>query len=138
MPMTKVSCIATMAAGSLDLGAYFQANPQSVKGMKSYADTMIMLHGHDGENVIDQLVEFGDRYPLAKISSEMKNKHLLLIGGELDQVVPLPIHENYVAAFSANPSLDVTSVTFPADHSFSTHRIALERTIGQWLDGNCR
>ncbi|MEZ5915973.1 MAG: alpha/beta fold hydrolase [Parvularculaceae bacterium] len=134
----EITCAATLAAASIDY-LMLQLEDENLRvGFREYADSLTMLAGHDGGNVIEQGVAFADRYPLADIVFNFAGKKLLLLAAENDEAVPVKVHEAYVAAFSKSPDVELDSEIYVTDHSFNSNRIAISRRLVDWLDANCR
>ena len=133
-----VTCAATLAAARLEPLPDDPEDETQRDAFRAYADSLIMLAGHDGGNVIEQGAAFADRYPLAEIVSKFSDKRLFLLAAEHDDAVPVKVHEAYVAAFSKNPDVKLDSEIYVTDHSFNSNRIAISRRIADWLDANCR
>jgi len=134
----RVECAVTMAAAAVEPTPESLADKDAISGFRAYADELIMLRGHDGSNAVEQNAQFAAIYPLAAVTEKLSGKKLLMVAAEKDDAVPIKEHLRYVEAFSANPAISLSTEVYDADHSFSTHRIALSRRISGWLDGNCR
>ena len=132
-----VKCAVTMAAAPLDDPGYNQMGEDYVAGFRQYADGLIMLNGHDGSNVIEQDVAFGEKYTYEKALEGLKGKKLLLIAATEDQAVPVSVHYDMVEKFTA-ANLEITTQLYKTDHSFSGFRLKLADKITGWMSTNCR
>ncbi|MFT5776688.1 MAG: hypothetical protein ACI9NG_002663, partial [Hyphomonas sp.] len=72
------------------------------------------------------------------LASELVGKSVLVIGGDKDTSVPPDtIIAPLVAAFEAEPGIDLTAKVLSGDHSFSWSRQELIDTVLDWA-GDCR
>ena len=63
---------------------------------------------------------------------------MLIIGGDQDTSVPVDsVIEPLVAAYEAEPGIDLTAVILSGDHSFSWSRQELIDEVIEWAEG-CR
>lgn len=134
---SAISCAVTLAAAPLELPPGF-ATEERAAFYRAYADTLIMLHGHDGSNVIAQDAEFKAAYPLSKVTAGLHGKKLFMLGASYDTAVPIAIHEMYAERFGNEVGIELTTQVYGTDHGFNTHRVTLARRITGWLDDNCR
>lgn len=135
----QLQCTVGLAAADYGgVAGIFADNPEATAGLTKYADGLIMLEGHDGTNVVDHVLAAGAAYPLSGIAEGLSGKKVLLIAAENDTAVPVAVHNNMERVFRAQEDIAVSTEVFDADHSFSAFRIALSRTVTDWLNGNCR
>jgi pimeloyl-ACP methyl ester carboxylesterase len=135
----RVACVAGIAPA--DLGAIanaFDADPASAEGFSAYADTMQMLSGLTGEKAIAEILANREAFDTRLLASELVGKSVLVIGGDKDTSVPPDtIIAPLVAAFEAEPGIDLTAKVLSGDHSFSWSRQELIDTVLDWA-GDCR
>ncbi|WP_373005858.1 alpha/beta hydrolase family protein [Hyphomonas sp.] len=135
----RVTCVAGIAPA--DLGAIanaFDADPASAEGFSAYADTMQMLSGLTGQNAIAEILANREAFDTRLLASELVGKSVLVIGGDKDTSVPPDtIIAPLVAAYEAEPGIDLTAKVLSGDHSFSWSRQELIDTVLDWA-GDCR
>ncbi|MEM1229555.1 MAG: alpha/beta fold hydrolase [Pseudomonadota bacterium] len=130
----NVRCTAGMAAG--DMGAMAtDADSARARRFAAYADTLQMLAGLDSTAELADLSANADRYALGSLAPALGGKSVLLVAAEQDEAVPPePVHRLMVAAYEANPAIELTHRILPGDHSFSWTRGQLIRTVVTWAD----
>jgi len=135
----RVACVAGIAPA--DLGAIanaFDADPARAEGFSAYAGTMQMLSGLTGENAIAEILANREAFDTRLLASELVGKSVLVIGGDKDTSVPPDtIIAPLVAAYEAEPGIDLTADILSGDHSFSWSRQELIDAVLEWADG-CR
>ncbi|MFK7732451.1 MAG: hypothetical protein AB8B48_12605, partial [Pseudomonadales bacterium] len=67
----------------------------------------------------------------------LAGKSVLLIAGESDKVVPPAVQNRIVTAYKREPGMRLKHSVLPGDHSFSSTRILLQRTVIDWLTSDC-
>lgn len=126
------------AADFTSVSGWLADNPEAGAGRRQDADGLVMLAGHDGSNVIEQMTKVGAAYPLLHIADGLEGKAVLLVGARQDAAVPITVHENTVSVFSGRERIALSSEILDTDHAFSGYRLRLSRIIADWLDANCR
>ena len=96
--------------------------------------------GPGGEALIEEIVENAERFDTTSHRKQLARKVLLLVGGGLDDVTTVTMHhEPLVEALRAEGADRLRERVFEfGDHSFSGQRIALARTLVDWLEAECR
>ena len=134
-----ITCVAGIAPA--DLGAIanaFDADPASAEGFGAYSDTMQMLAGLTGEAAVAEIMANRETFDTRTLAPKLSGKSVLLIAGDKDASVPPDrIHVPLVAAYEAEPGIDLTARVLSGDHSFSWSRQELIDTVLDWADG-CR
>jgi uncharacterized protein len=135
----RVACVAGIAPA--DLGAIanaFDADPARAEGFAAYAGTMQMLSGLTGENATAEILANREAFDTRLLASQLVGKSVLVIGGDKDTSVPPDtIIAPLVAAYEAEPGIDLTADILSGDHSFSWSRQELIDAVLEWADG-CR
>ena len=62
---------------------------------------------------------------------------MLLVAGANDRVTPPSDHHEPIAAAFEAGAVQLHTRVLDADHAFSSRRIALARTVIDWLDDAC-
>lgn len=135
----RVACVAGIAPA--DLGAIanvFDADPARAEGFAAYAGKMQMLSGLTGENATAEILANREAFDTRLLASELVGKSVLVIGGDKETSVPPDtIIASLVAAYEAEPDIDLTADILSGDHSFSWSRQELIDAVLEWADG-CR
>ena len=72
------------------------------------------------------------------LAPKLVGKSVLIIGGDKDTSVPVDsVIAPLVAAYEAEPGIDLTAVILSGDHSFSWSRQQLIDEVVDWAEG-CR
>ncbi len=92
------------------------------------------LHGATAERLTEEMLAHRADWNLVDRVAALKDRPVLLVGAERDDLaVPLLHHRPLADAFEAAGAPRLTARTFDDDHVFSSHRIALARTVAGWL-----
>lgn len=93
-----------------------------------------LLQGVSGQNIYDEMVSNKEDWNLVKRVPELKNKNILLLGGEYDEVSHLELHHYPLVVGLQNIGLSVQSRIYKTGHSFASTRIKLSSEIIDWLN----
>ena len=97
-----------------------------------------MLAGLTGEAAVAEIMANRETFDTRTLAPKLSGKSVLLIAGDKDASVPPDrIHVPLVAAYEAEPGIDLTARVLSGDHSFSWSRQELIDTVLDWADG-CR
>lgn len=92
------------------------------------------LSGTSGAAMVEELAANRDAWTVLQHPETYGGKKILLLGGTRDADTPVDVnHTPFVEALTA-AGADVEEKVFDTDHSFSDHRIALARTVVDFLD----
>jgi acetyl esterase/lipase len=112
-----------------DMSRYSSATrAQVVHGM---ADDMESLAGVTAESMADELLANATKWHVADRVAGLARIPLLVITSN-DGLAPQS--DALVAAVRGRGNARVTAVHYPTDHSYSDKRVAVERSIVEWLD----
>lgn len=135
----RIGCVAGIAPA--DMGATakrLEADPDAMAGFIAYSNTLQMLHGLTGENLVAEVQANREAFSLAGLAPQLEGKRVLVIGGDKDTSVPAEtVVRPLIAAYEADPGIDTTGVILSGDHSFSWSRNELIATVIDWAEG-CR
>lgn len=132
------------AVGSLsgfDFGAVGQHLKDHPDHRRNYVDAFgsetDVLTGTDGESLVAEMEQAGDRWSLRLLAPSLANRHILLLGGDRDRVAPVALHHSpLVDRISHEPGCHLEHAIVPSDHGFSDHRLALTQRVAQFLDAH--
>lgn len=131
-----IACVAGIAPANM--GPLADAPAERTDGFAAYADTMQMLAGLTGENAIAEVKANREAFDTRLLAPELSGKSVLIIGGDKDTSVPVDsVIEPLVAAYEAEPGIDLTAIILSGDHSFSWSRQELIDEVIDWAEG-CR
>ena len=135
----RINCVAGIAPANLgSIAAAFEADPNAAEGFAAYSDTMQMLSGLTGEKAIAEIMANRDAFDVGALAPKLSGKSVLLVAGDKDASVPPDrVHAPLVAAYAAEPGIDLTATVLSGDHSFSWSRQALIDEVLDWAEG-CR
>lgn len=131
----RVPAVAGLAAFNFGLHARLMQQVPDIRArtLAELAPLMPPLHGATAEGLVEEMAAHRADWNLLDRVPALRDRPVLLIAAERDETaIPLLHHRPLVDAFGPDaPRL--TAVTFDADHLFSSHRIALARTVAAWL-----
>ncbi len=109
--------------------AYAEATRQFFEwGMPPLRDT-------SPQALLDELMTHGANWHLPQYAATLAERQLLLVDAAQDRIAPAVLHHAPLAqALQEAHARAITQLTFDTDHAFCDHRIALARTIIEWLD----
>jgi uncharacterized protein len=135
---------AVVSVAGLDFHVASAAIPtdpgQRVPFIENLAGDLLPLQGTDAKALLDEMTAIGEEGSLATLAPHLAGRPVLLIAaGDRDtDTPPASHHRPLVDAFRAHPVPRLEDHEFPTDHAFSDHRVALIRTIVDFLDRNLR
>ncbi len=95
---------------------------------------MLPLQGTSPKNLIDELLDYGDRWSLPLHAAPLADRSHLVIDVARDSIAPPEIHSlPFLQALTANHAQALTHLTLDTDHAFTNARIALMRSVVDWL-----
>ena len=134
----KVMCVAGL--DSRNTGAYghmLQGNRSADSAVALRTDSLVAPGGPyraegSGAALVAEMKANADRWDLTAHARALSDRPVLLIGAELRTD-----HNGLVDALDRAGARRVTALTWDTDHSFSDRRIALARTVVDWLRSSC-
>ena len=95
------------------------------------------MRAESGAALVRQLMENADQFDVVRRAGSLRDRALLLITGSRDEDLPPPfqLHEPLAAALAGAPR--VRTLVLNDDHAFSANRIALGRSLLEWLRNDC-
>ena len=131
-----IACVAGIAPANM--GPLADAPAERTDGFAAYADTMQMLAGLTGANAIAEVKANRDTFDTRLLAPKLVGKSVLIIGGDKDTSVSVDgVIAPLVAAYEAEPGIDLTAVILSGDHSFSWSRQELIDEVVDWAE-RCR
>jgi pimeloyl-ACP methyl ester carboxylesterase len=139
--MTAVKDPGIPAVGSIagfNIGLFAQSivgNKEAEKlAIASFEEDLAPLQGTSGKALVQEMISHAEPWNLLTYSAELSRIPLLLIGGSRDEVAPVSVHHfPLVRAVKGHPNR-LASVILESDHLFLDKRIALTRTVLNWLN----
>jgi pimeloyl-ACP methyl ester carboxylesterase len=134
----KVACVAALDARNVGaLGRELQRNP-AAEAKRVRSDDSLTAPGAPyrtdggGAALVAEMESNSERWDVTRQASALRDRPVLLIAAtfKADQ-------ESVVRALNQTGARRVTAQVWPTDHSFSDRRIALARTIVDWLRSQC-
>ena len=93
------------------------------------------LRGTTAQKLLDEILAQGDSWHLSGQASALAQRPALLVAGSRDNDLPAVMyHLPLVNAFRQANATQLSEVTLDSDHVFSDRRIALARTLLDWLN----
>ena len=134
----RVACIASIAGANL--GAMRAPDAAAAEAAARRLDGMSgPIAGTSGAELVAEIAAAGDRYDTRRLAPELASKPVLLVAGKRDRVTPPERHHAPLAeALRAAGAAQLRTSILDADHAFSPARIALARTVVNWLAESCR
>ena len=136
----EVSCAVSLAGANLGLLAASLADPATARrtalSFEEWGGGPI--RDLSGAQLTAELRENGERFDLTKRAAALATKPVLLVAGSRDTVArPELHHAPLVGAIEAQPGARLTQVMLDDDHAFSGSRIALTRSVLDFLTQQC-
>lgn len=109
---------------------------QSVRAafVEAFDGELLPLRGTSGEALVAEMQAAGARWDLTGLGPRLADRPVLLIGGGLDQAAPADVHHDPLVKAYDHERLE--HHVFATDHQLSDHRVALARTVADFLHRN--
>ncbi|OGO38038.1 MAG: hypothetical protein A2Z03_04095 [Chloroflexi bacterium RBG_16_56_8] len=133
---SQIRAVITLALYDLGVVAkLLRGAPADVEAVRRFFGwTMPPLQGTSTQNLMDEILMHADAWYLPPQTAALADRSLLLIAANRDTIAPAALHHTALLdALKANNAQDVTHVTQDSDHAFANKRIALARTVLEWL-----
>ena len=133
---SRIRAVVSLALYDLGVVAkLLRGTPADVDAVRRFFEwTLPPLQGTSTQNLMDETLMHGDTWHLPPQTATFADRSLLLIGANRDTIAPAALHHTALLdAFRANNAKDVMHVTLDSDHAFTNKRIALARTVLEWL-----
>ncbi|WP_433380580.1 alpha/beta hydrolase family protein [Actinoplanes sp. CA-142083] len=131
--MTAAADPAVQAVASVagfDLGAAAASPHASL--VADWAGELLPLRGTSAEALVAEMEAAGPSWQLAGLAPRLAGRPVLLIGTGRDPVSPPEVHHHPLVSAYGGSRLE--HHVFPTDHALSDHRVALSRTVAEFLD----
>ncbi|HEX6354057.1 alpha/beta hydrolase family protein [Actinophytocola sp.] len=132
-----VSAVVSVAGFDFGAAAALSRADPAVRAayVESWDGELLPLRGTSGEALVAEMEAAGESWRLAGLAPRLADRPVLLIGAGRDSVAPVDVHHHpLVAAYQGRLAHKV----FPTDHALSDHRVALARTVVDFLDRHLR
>lgn len=135
-----VACVASLAGANLGMLGGAATDPatraQIAERFRSFGGPVRLAPGHD---LGAELAANAARFDTRGLASRMADRPVLLVAAERDEVAdPAVHHAPLVEALESAGASRLESRVLPADHAFSSERIALNGLVVDWLGRRCR
>lgn len=136
--IVAVGSVAGFDAGSAALAC--RADPElRARWVAAFDEWRRPLRGTSGEELMAELEAAGEAWSLAGLAPRLAGRPVLLIGTGRDVDTPAEEHHDpVVRAYREHPVTGLEEHVFQTDHALSDHRIALARTVIDFLDRHVR
>ena len=140
--LDSVACVASLAGANL--GALARASASVEGGALAMAasldDWSGPVVGPGGAALVEEVMANAERFDPTTHRAQLARKVVLLVGGRLDDVTTVTMHHApLVEALRAEGADRLRERVFAfGDHAFSGQRVALARTLVDWLEAECR
>ncbi|MGW7463163.1 alpha/beta hydrolase family protein [Streptomyces xantholiticus] len=134
---SQVCAVASVAGFDLGaVGARCQTDPVARAAyVTAFEKELLPLRGTSGEALVSEIESTGVEWSLARLAPLLADRPVLLVGTGRDGVAPVQIHhEPVVAAYTKYAVPRLEHRVFMTDHSLSDHRVALARTVIDFID----
>ena len=109
------------------------AGDQSINVM--FEEALSRLQGTTAEALVEEIIDAGERWDLVRQAEALDDRSVLLVAASRDEDLPVGLHHTpLVRALEAEGAGDLIQVVIDSDHSYNDKRIALARTILDWLE----
>jgi uncharacterized protein len=136
--LPDVTCVASIAGANV--GRIAPADPETAAGLAQRLDAMNgPLRGTTGRALVAEIAAHAERFDTTRRAGALAARPVLLVAGLRDAVLDPEVHHDpLVRALQEADAADLRIAVMDADHAFSSHRIALARTLVSWLETECR
>lgn len=136
----NVACVVAISAANPGLiaSSHRDTKHHESSQFSQYIDQLIMLRNFPGTQAISEIKQHGKEMDTRNYGQGLKNKKVLLIGGNNDTTVPISTQKEVYANYHKIKGLDVTNDIIPGDHAFSISRFQLQHHVVSWLENHCR
>jgi uncharacterized protein len=141
-------CVGAISPADLAILAAMFEDPAAREGFAAYMDKIGEpaggdrfgpLRGVTGKSAVADIITIGKTLSMPGLAPEFAGRSVLLVGARGDAPLPPKVfYEPLAAAYEAQSDLNLTRKMFESDHVYSSERIALARTVIDWLDKECR
>ncbi|MDG4824926.1 alpha/beta fold hydrolase [Asanoa sp. WMMD1127] len=130
---------AVVSVAGFDFGAVaaaLRADPRMRKSLvQAWDEELLALRGTSGEALVAEMEAADEAWRLDQLAPRLADRPVLLVGTARDPVTPAATHHlPLVEAYRAYPLDCLEHRLFPTDHALSDHRVALARTVAEFLD----
>ena len=133
--------VASIAGVNLGVWGETVADSEDAKrySMEFFEESLPPLSGVTAQLLVDEVEKYMDDFDTMRLATTLSQLDVLLIAGERDEGVPLSLHHTpMVHLLEGKNAEHLTHVILDADHGFSDKRIALARTLLDWLDSSAK
>jgi pimeloyl-ACP methyl ester carboxylesterase len=136
--VTAVAAVAAFDFGPVAVAC--RADPAlRASYVEAFGAELLPLRGTSGEALVAEMEAAGQAWSLAGLAPRLADRSVLLIGTGRDPVTPAAVHyQPLVDAYLAQPVSRLEHHLFATDHALSDHRVALARTLLDFLDRHLR
>ena len=132
---SEVAAIAPVDLGSR--GAAMRDSIAFANGVRRRGAQLGALRGTSAEELSREAVAHADDWSLQRYAGVLAGKRILLLAATQDGAVALSeVFEPLGAKLRANGARQLTMLTLPSDHLFSSARIGLAQILVRWLCGS--
>jgi pimeloyl-ACP methyl ester carboxylesterase len=125
---------AVVSIAGADLGSFADLTEEDLDGFGAHLESTLSLHVPDGRAILEEIDGSDPNLSVAEHAAPLAAKALLFVNGRFDQAIDPRVHlQPLTAALEQAGAEDVTQRVLDADHAFSSRRIALARTVVDWL-----
>ncbi|MGW2284174.1 alpha/beta hydrolase family protein [Streptomyces phaeochromogenes] len=138
---SQVCAVASVAGFDLGtVGARCRIDPVARAAFVSaFEGELLPLRGTSGEALVSEMESAGGEWSLARLAPRLADRPVLLVGTGRDDVAPVQIHHDpVVAAYRSYAVPRLEHRVFMTDHSLSDCRVALARTVIDFLGRSVR
>ncbi|OLS24932.1 MAG: hypothetical protein HeimC3_18080 [Candidatus Heimdallarchaeota archaeon LC_3] len=133
---SSINAAASIAGVNFDLWAKFGIDEETRKILNQLLEeSLLPLSGTTSQKLLEEVLENENNWNVINFVKTLSNRHLLLVGGSKDTVVPISNHHKpLVEAFHSAQTTHIVEELLEADHAFSDKRIALIKIVLKWLE----
>ena len=131
----KIKNIASLAGFNFGYFTNFiNQNPQHLNAVvEGLSQGALFLNGTNGQEIYNEMINNINNWDLTNKATELKEKNILLIAAENDDVAHIPIHHTPLVESFKIEHVQFKSEIYKTGHSFSSTRIRLATEIINWL-----
>jgi len=135
--LEAVDCIGAISPANLGLRAGLdpEVAAQAAARLDGWSGP---IRGTSGQQLVAEIDANAERFDITRRAPALADRPVLLVAGARDRVTPpAQNHVPMQAALEAAGAARLRTRVLDADHAYSSRRIALARTVVDWLQGAC-
>jgi pimeloyl-ACP methyl ester carboxylesterase len=104
--------------------------------VEAFASETAILSDTSGESLTAEMEAAGDTWSLRNLALSFRARAVMLLGTDFDDVAPAELHHHPLVDSYLNAGVHLTHDCLPTDHALADHRVALTRSVVEFVSTN--